>query len=191
MENNLVWMDLEFSGLNPDTGVILEIAALITDLDLEIIAEGPVLAIHHPENILIAMDEWNKSHHGGSGLLDRVRLSRETHETAEKKIREFIAGFCKKGSSPLCGNSIHQDRQFLHKYMPSLDGYLHYRIIDVSTVKELARKWYPSLPLFPKKKNHLAMDDIRESIEEMKYYREKIFKDSHLQKRFVTVSLRL
>jgi oligoribonuclease len=176
MENNLVWMDLEFSGLDPDTNVILEIATLVTDAQLNILAEGPQLAIHHPDRLLQGMDDWNKKHHKASGLLERVKTSRESHKTAQEKTLRFIAQYCKKSSAPLCGNSIHQDRKFLRKYMPGLDDYLHYRIVDVSTVKELARRWYPKLPPFKKKEKHLALDDIRESIEELKYYREKIFR---------------
>ncbi|MBF0431852.1 MAG: oligoribonuclease [Fibrobacteria bacterium] len=175
MEQNLVWMDLEFSGLDPNTEVILEIATIVTDKDLNILEEGPVLAIHQSDTILDNMDDWNKEHHGQSGLVDRVKKSTESHESASAKTKAFIAKYCKERTSPLCGNTIHMDRQFLHNHMPGLNEYLHYRNVDVSTIKELAKRWYPDLPELSKKKAHLALDDIRESIEELKYLREKLF----------------
>ncbi len=174
-KNKLVWMDLEFSGLDPNREVILEIASIITDSDLNIIEEAPVFAIHQSEEILKRMDDWNQKHHTESGLVKRVRESSETHATAEEKLLEFVKQHCEKNASPLCGNSIHMDRQFLHNHMPKLNGYLHYRNIDVSTIKELTKRWYPQVSSFPKVGKHLALDDIRESIEELKYLREKVF----------------
>jgi oligoribonuclease len=176
MKQNLVWMDLEFSGLNLEVEVILEIATIITDSELNIVAEGPNLAINQSDSILDAMDDWNQKHHGDSGLVKRVQESAETHETAGEKTLDFIKQYSGKMMSPLCGNSIHQDRRFLDKYMPKLNDHFHYRIIDVSTVKELAKRWYPAVPAFKKSGNHQAFDDIKESINELKYFREQVFK---------------
>ena len=178
MKNNLVWVDLEFSGLDYNTEVILEIATIITDDSLKIIAEGPNLAIHHSDSVLEAMDEWNTEHHGKSGLIDRVKKSADTHQSAEEKTLDFIRKFCEKGQAPLCGNSVHMDRQFIRKYMPDIDNFLHYRIIDVSTIKELSYRWYADLEKFIKQEKHEALEDIRESIAELQYYREKVFKES-------------
>jgi oligoribonuclease len=178
VENNLVWVDMEMTGLDPLKDQILEIATLVTDSDLNIIAEGPNLAVFQPEDVLQAMDEWNQTHHGKSGLLDRVRASQETVASAEHKTLEFVAAHCKAKTSPLCGNSVWQDRRFLDRLMPKLNAYFHYRIIDVSSVKELARRWYPQLPPLAKKETHLALADIRESVEELKYYRQSIFLSS-------------
>ncbi len=175
MENNLVWVDMEMTGLDPLKDQILEIATLVTDSELNIIAEGPNLAVHQPEAVLSLMDEWNQSHHGSSGLLDRVRASAETVASAEKKTLEFVALHCKAKTSPLCGNSVWQDRRFLDRLMPDLNKYFHYRIIDVSSIKELARRWYPNLPPLAKKETHLALADIRESLEELRYYRRSFF----------------
>ena len=173
----LVWMDLEMSGLEPDRDVILEIATLITDAALTVVAEGPVLAIHQPDGILDGMDDWNREHHGASGLTARVRASPISTAEAEAQSLAFIAAHCTARSSPLCGNSIHQDRRFIARYMPALDRYLHYRNIDVSTVKELVRRWYPDGPPPPEKRHaHLALDDIRESIEELRFYRATVFR---------------
>ena len=173
----LVWVDLEMSGLNPDTCTILEIATIITDVELNIVAEGPVLAVHQPDAVLDAMDDWNREHHGASGLTDRVRASQHGMAAAEHETLEFVRRFCPERSSPLCGNSIHHDRRFLAKYMPRFDAYLHYRNIDVSTIKELVRRWYPDGPPPPDKKHaHLALDDIRESIEELRFYRQHYFR---------------
>jgi oligoribonuclease len=173
----LVWMDLEMSGLDPDRDVILEIATLITDATLTVVAEGPVFAIHQSDAILDGMDDWNREHHGASGLTGRVRLSRISTAEAEAESLAFIAAHCTPRSSPLCGNSIHQDRRFIARYMPALDRYLHYRNIDVSTVKELVRRWYPDGPPPPEKRHaHLALDDIRESIEELRFYRATAFR---------------
>ena len=169
---HLVWMDLEFSGLNLEEGdVILEVATVITDSELELIEEGPTLAIHQSEDILGSMDEWNTEHHHASGLVDRVRSSELTHEDADRLTASFILKHCQEGESPLCGNSIHQDRRFLYRYFPQTTQALHYRNIDVSTFKELSRRWTPQLGSFKKKKSHLAYDDIMESIEELKFFR--------------------
>ncbi len=172
---NLVWMDLEMTGLEPETDTIIEIATVITDENLNILAEGPTLAINQTLARLEAMDEWNTTHHGQSGLWDRVLESRESISSSERATLEFIKEWTDPNSSPLCGNSIGQDRRFLYKYMPDLSEYLHYRNIDVSTIKELYRRWYPTLETFPKKGTHLAMDDIKESIAELQYYKSKIF----------------
>jgi oligoribonuclease len=171
--DTLVWMDLEMTGLDPEDNVIIEIATIITDDELNIIAEGPVIAVHQPDFELDKMDDWNVKTHNGSGLVERVKASAVSLEEAEKQTIEFIALHVKKGHSPLCGNSIHQDRRFLVKQMPLLEAFVHYRNIDVSTLKELAKRWKPSiLPGFKKSGSHKALDDILESIAEMKYYRE-------------------
>jgi oligoribonuclease len=173
----LVWMDMEMSGLDPDRNVILEIATLITDAGLEVIAEGPLIAVHQPDTVLVAMDDWNREHHGASGLTARVRASQVSVADAEAQTLAFVRQHCTDRSSPLCGNSIHQDRRFLARYMPTLDGALHYRNIDVSTVKELVRRWYPNGPPPPEKRHaHLALDDIRESITELRFYRQHVFR---------------
>jgi oligoribonuclease len=173
----LVWADLEMSGLDPDHCTILEIATIITDADLRVVADGPVLAIHQPDSVLDAMDDWNREHHASSGLTARVRASTHSLADAERETLAFVRQYCTERSSPLCGNSIHQDRRFLARYMPRLDAYLHYRNIDVSTVKELVRRWYPAGPPPPEKKHaHLALDDIRESIEELRFYRQHVFR---------------
>ncbi len=174
--DNLGWIDMEMTGLDPASCVVLEIATLVTDKDLNVLAEGPVLAVHQPEETLSAMDDWNKTHHGRSGLLDRVRESKVTISQAEEETIRFLAQWIPPGKSPLCGNSVHQDRRFLQTYLPTLDSFFHYRIVDVSTVKELVRRWYPGLPEFEKRKAHLALDDIRESVAELRYYREKVFR---------------
>jgi oligoribonuclease len=174
---NLVWIDLEMTGLDPDRDTILEIAALITNNELEAVAEGPVLAIHHPAKVLEAMNEWNRKHHAASGLTQRVLSSRLSMAEAERQVLDFVQGYCPARTSPLCGNSVWQDRRFLARHMPALEGYLHYRNIDVSTVKELVRRWYPDGPKAPEKKHsHLALDDIRESIEELRFYRQHFFR---------------
>ncbi|MFQ5344986.1 MAG: oligoribonuclease [Mariprofundus sp.] len=173
---NLVWMDLEMTGLDPEQDTIIEIATIITDGDLNIIAEGPSLVIHQPDHILDTMDEWNTSHHGDSGLTARVKASDLTMRAAEQQTLDFIKQYVPPSTSPLCGNSIHQDRRFLQPYMPELEAYLHYRNIDVSTIKELARRWYPNHTAPVKKAEHLALADIRESINELRWYREKLFR---------------
>ena len=178
MSRNLIWIDLEMTGLDPETMVILEIASIVTDADLNIIAEGPHLAINYPETVLEKMEEWSRKHHQASGLLDRVKTSAFDCSHAEQETLKFVSTFCGVGESPLCGNTIWQDRRFLIKHMPILESYFHYRLIDVSTIKELVSRWYPNLPIYEKKKNHLALSDIRESIEELKYYRKNIFVSS-------------
>jgi len=174
---HLVWADLEMSGLDPERHTILEIATIVTDNDLRVVAEGPVRAIHQPESVLSAMDDWNREHHAASGLTERVRASTHSMAEAERDTLAFVQRYCSARSSPLCGNSVHQDRRFLVRYMPTLDAYLHYRNIDVSTVKELVRRWYPSGVQAPEKRHaHLALDDIRESIDELRFYRQHVFR---------------
>lgn len=163
------------TGLDPDKQVIIEIATIVTDNELVIIAEGPNITIHYPEEILQSMEEWSMQHHTTSGLLDRVRTSSYSCERAEQETLAFLSQYCRKGIAPLCGNSIWQDRRFLIKYMPHLEAFFHYRNIDISSIKELMKRWYPDIPLFKKNKTHLALDDILESINELKYYRHKIF----------------
>lgn len=167
---------MEMTGLDPLRDTILEIAVLVTDENLSIVAEGPNLAIHQGEDVLVAMDEWNQTHHAKSGLLDRVRASGETLASAEAKVLEFCAARVPPKKSPLCGNSVWQDRRFLDRHMPALNAFFHYRIIDVSSVKELALRWYPQLPPFKKAESHLALADIRESVGELKYYRDNLFR---------------
>ena len=175
MKKHLVWIDLEMSGLDPEIHVIVEIGSIITDDGLEIVAKGPNIAINHPKEILSLMDDWSLKHHQLSGLLDRAKASPYNCQRAEKETIAFLSRYCQKGESPLCGNSVWQDRRFLARHMPRLDAFLHYRNIDVSSIKELVKRWYPTIPTFKKKKAHLAMSDIEESINEMKYYREKVF----------------
>ena len=164
------------SGLDPETCVPLEIATLITDDQLGIIAEGPDLVIHQPNEVLDAMDEWNTSHHGDSGLTAQVKASTITLAQAEAQTLEFLQRHCPAGKCPLAGNSIGQDRRFIVKYMPALDRFLHYRSVDVSSLKELARRWYPDLPPIEKKEAHRALDDVKESIAELRHYREHLFR---------------
>ncbi len=175
--DRLVWIDLEMSGLDVSRERILEIATIVTDGQLEVIAEGPELVVHQSDALLDAMDDWNRQHHGASGLTDRVRASAISEEEAERLTVEFVSQHVAKRSAPLAGNSVHQDRLFLARYMPSLEGYLHYRNVDVSTVKELVRRWSPNAfearPM--KKGSHRALDDIRESIDELRYYRRAVF----------------
>lgn len=175
MATPLVWIDLEMSGLDPDQCTILEIATIVTDGELEILEEGPDLVIHQPDSVLEAMDEWCTKHHAESGLTQQVRDSSISLAEAEAQTLEFVTRHTQPGSSPLCGNSVWQDRRFLHKYMPRLDAHLHYRLIDVSSIKELARRWYPELRVPPKQNLHRALDDIRASIAELRFYRETIF----------------
>jgi len=169
---HLIWIDMEMTGLDPRKNTIIEIATLVTDANLNIIEEGPELAIHQSNKVLAAMDEWNTEHHGKSGLTKRVRQSNVTISTAERLTLEFLQQHVPANTSPMCGNTIHQDRHFLYFYMPKLEKYFHYRHIDVSTIKELAKRWVPKLPEVEKESRHLAMSDIYESIEELKYYRE-------------------
>lgn len=174
--SNLVWIDLEMSGLDPEHDVILEIATLVTGPDLEVVAAGPDLVIHQPDEILEGMDEWNTKHHGESGLTESVRNSEIDTEEAEARTLSFLEEHVEPDSAPLCGNSIGQDRRFLYRYMPELSEFLHYRNIDVSSIKELVYRWYDDLEPPRKEANHRAMDDIRESIEELRYYREHVFR---------------
>jgi len=170
---NLIWIDLEMTGLNPEQDRIIEIATLVTDADLNILAEGPTLAVHQSEAQLALMDDWNVRTHTNSGLVERVKVSQFDERAAELATIEFLQKWVPANSSPICGNSIGQDRRFLFKYMPELEAYFHYRYLDVSTLKELARRWKPEiLPGFKKQGSHQAMDDIRESVAELAYYRE-------------------
>ena len=170
--NALVWIDLEMTGLDPDTDRIIEIATIITDSDLNVLGEGPVLAIHQPDECLDGMDEWNTRTHAKTGLTERVRSSKITELQAENETLKFIREFCPRNKSPLCGNSICQDRRFMARLMPNLEAFFHYRNLDVSTLKELARLWKPEINKgFSKKSVHLALDDIRESIQELQYFR--------------------
>ena len=169
----LIWIDLEMTGLNPDTDRIIEVAAIITDNELRVLAEGPVLVVHQEDAVLAAMDDWNKKTHAGTGLIERVRQSRFDEKEVERQTLAFIQQYVPKNKSPLCGNSICQDRRFLARTMPELEAWFHYRNLDVSSVKELVRRWKPQLVNgFQKKNTHKAIEDIRESIEELKYYRE-------------------
>jgi oligoribonuclease len=175
--NALIWIDMEMSGLNPETDRILEIAIVITDAQLTTVAEAPVLVVHQPDAVLDAMDNWNKSTHKKSGLIDRVKASTLTEADVEAQMIAFLAQHVPSGASPICGNSVHQDRRFLVRYMPKLDAYFHYRHIDVSTLKELARRWKPEvLNGMVKHGKHEALADIHESIEELRYYRTQIMK---------------
>ena len=174
-KNNLIWIDLEMTGLDTSLDTIIEIATVVTDKDLNKLADGPVIAIHQPDNILNAMDVWNQTHHGESGLIERVQKSSYTAEQAELATIEFLEEFVPKGFSPMCGNSICQDRRFLAREMTELEDYFHYRNLDVSTLKELAMRWKPELlEGITKKSAHLALDDILESIEELQFYRKTI-----------------
>jgi len=176
MASPLVWIDLEMTGLEPDRDSIIEIATIVTDGDLETIAEGPVFAIKQPESLLASMDEWNTTHHTASGLLERVRKDSVDIKEAEAMTLRFLAEHVEPGKAPLCGNTIWQDRRFLASHMSELEAFFHYRLIDVSSIKELARRWRPEmLNGFSKKNEHLALADIRESIAELKYYRENFF----------------
>ncbi len=175
-DSNLVWIDMEMTGLDPETCVVMEIATIVTDAQLNILAEGPVIAVHQSDDVLDNMDEWCTRVHGDSGLTARCRESKISVEEAASQTIAFLEQWVDAGKSPLCGNTIGQDRRFMVKYMPELEAYFHYRNIDVSTIKELTRRWKPEiLDGFEKKGVHLALDDIRESIEEMRYYREKVF----------------
>lgn len=175
-EKNLIWIDLEMTGLEPNRDTIIEIATIVTDAELNTLAEGPVFAIHQPDAVLSAMDEWNTKQHGGSGLVARVKESQVSMAEAEAQTIAFLKEWVPEGKSPICGNSIGQDRRFLVRYMPRLERYFHYRNLDVSTIKELASRWKPDVLEGVKKQGtHLALDDIRDSIEELRHYRENFF----------------
>jgi oligoribonuclease len=172
-ENNLVWVDMEMSGLNPDTDRVLEIAVVVTDAQLEVLAEGPVVVVHQSDRVLAAMDSWNTATHGRSGLTEKVRASRVDEVEAQRRVIEFLQAFAPPGKSPMCGNSICQDRRFMARWLPQLEAYFHYRNLDVSTLKELARRWKPEVyRAFDKKSRHEALADIYESIDEMRHYRQ-------------------
>jgi oligoribonuclease len=174
--DRLIWIDLEMTGLRPDRDSIIEIATVVTDRELEVVAEGPVLAIYQDETVLATMDDWNQRQHGGSGLLARVRASQIDAAAAEQHTLAFLAAHVPAGASPMCGNSICQDRRFLARWMPALETHFHYRNLDVSTLKELAARWYPQLGAqFSKRAAHLALADIHESIAELRFYRERLF----------------
>ena len=172
-EDNLIWIDLEMTGLDTVNDQIIEIATIVTDKDLNILAEGPMLAIYQSDKVLAGMDDWNQKQHGQSGLIDRVRSSKLSESEAESQTLAFLAQYVPAGKSPMCGNSICQDRRFMARCMPKLESFFHYRNLDVSTVKELARRWKPAVAKgFNKESEHLALQDIRDSINELKYYRE-------------------
>jgi len=174
--DNLIWIDLEMTGLRTDVDFIIEIATLVTDKELRVLGEGPVLAIHQTDAVLTLMDDWNRRQHGASGLVDRVRASTVTTAEAERRTLEFLAAHVDAGLSPMCGNGICQDRRFLARQMPELERFFHYRNLDVSTIKELARRWAPSVAAgFQKSSTHLALDDVRESVRELEYYRAHLF----------------
>lgn len=172
-KDNLIWIDLEMTGLNPDTDKIIEIATIVTAPDLTILAEGPVFAIYQSEETLALMDEWNTKQHNGSGLVARIQASTITEAEAEKETIAFLEKYAEKGKSPMCGNSICQDRRFLYRHMPQLEQFFHYRNLDVSTLKELARRWRPEVYSGVKKTStHLALDDVKDSINELQHYRD-------------------
>jgi oligoribonuclease len=174
--DRLVWVDMEMSGLQPETDRILEIAMIVTDGDLNIVAEGPVLVVHQEDDVLDRMDAWNKGTHSKSGLIDKVKASTLTEADVEAECLAFLKQHVKASISPMCGNTIHQDRRFMNRYMPKLEAYFHYRNIDVSTIKELCKRWQPEIAKgFSKQQAHTALADIIESVEELRYYREKLF----------------
>jgi oligoribonuclease len=174
--DRLVWVDMEMSGLLPETDRILEIAMIVTDGDLNIVAEGPVLVVHQEDAVLDRMDAWNKGAHSKSGLIDKVKASTLTEAEVEAECLAFLKQHVKSSISPMCGNTIHQDRRFMNRYMPKLEAYFHYRNIDVSTIKELCKRWQPEVAKgFSKQQAHTALADIIESVEELRYYREKLF----------------
>lgn len=174
--DHLAWLDLEMTGLDPDRDTILELAMVITTKELEIIAHGPELVVHHEEPVLLAMDQWNTTQHGRSGLIDAVRQSDLTIKQAEQRALDFLAAWVPPHTSPMCGNCICQDRRFLHRLMPSLEAFFHYRNLDVSTIKELAKYWSPDVARgFRKEARHRALSDILESVEELRYYRPYLF----------------
>ena len=178
-KTNLVWLDLEMTGLDPKKCVILEIGAIVTSSQLEVISEGPEIAIHHSDKVLNSMEAWSRRTHGKSGLTKACRVSTVSLKKAEEAVLDFVETHCKPKTAPLCGNTIWQDRRFLVKYMPRLESYLHYRVIDVSSLKELVGRWYPEDHKMSrlKKQTHRVMEDIRESLDELRYYRNKVFKE--------------
>ena len=175
--NNLIWVDMEMSGLNPVTDRVLEVAVVVTDTHLNTLGEGPVMVVRQPESVLEAMDSWNRSAHAKSGLIERVKASPLSEADVEERLVEFLQEYVPPGVSPMCGNSVHQDRRFMVSYLPRLEAFFHYRNLDVSTIKELARRWRPDLmDTMKKESSHKALDDIRESIKELQHYREHFFK---------------
>ena len=177
-EFNLVWVDMEMTGLDPDKDRIIEVAIVVTDSNLNILGEGPVFAIHQPDEILDGMDAWNKGTHGRSGLIERIKASTVTEEEAEAALIEFLKKYVPQGKSPMCGNTICQDRRFMARGMPKLERFFHYRNLDVSTLKELCKRWKPELASgFKKHQKHTALADILESVEELRYYREHFIKE--------------
>ena len=175
--NNLCWLDMEMTGLDPERERIIEVAMIITDPDLNVLAQSEVYAIHQSDEVLAAMDEWNTATHGRTGLTERVRASKHTEAEVEQKLLAFMAEWVPEKATPMCGNTIHQDRRFMVRYMPALEAYFHYRNLDVSTLKELARRWHPAVAKgVVKRGSHQALDDIMESIEEMRYYRTHFIK---------------
>ena len=176
-DKNLIWIDLEMTGLEPQQDQIIEIATVVTNNDLEILAQGPVIAIHQPLSVMTAMDQWNTQHHGDSGLTERVAASQYGLRDAEVETLNFLRQYIKPGKSPMCGNSICQDRRFMARLMPELEAFFHYRNLDVSSLKELVTRWKPeAMEGFFKKAAHLALDDVLESIDELKHYREHFLK---------------
>ncbi|HSA90106.1 MAG TPA: oligoribonuclease [Burkholderiales bacterium] len=172
--NNLIWIDMEMTGLQPDADRVIEIAMLVTDPQLNVVATGPVLVVHQPDEVLDAMDTWNKATHAKTGLIERVRASSLSESDVERQALEFLAAHVPASVSPMCGNSICQDRRFLARWMPRLEAHFHYRNLDVSTLKELARRWKPELKAFSKEGKHEALADILESLEELKFYRKTV-----------------
>src|SRR5579862_8562101 len=179
--DNLIWIDLEMTGLDPEKERIIEMAAIVTDSQLNMIAESPVIAVHQSDDLLNGMDDWNTKQHNASGLVARVKESQISETQAEAMMLQFLKQYVPAGKSPMCGNTIYQDRRFLNRYMPELEKYFHYRLLDVSTLKELAQRWAPRVYAgLQKDSKHLALQDIRDSIEELKYYREHLFNPESL-----------